>query len=515
MNRVRTVAPTWNLLLPARKANPYVIANKWRTRSLDRAAAQLDSATDPDEFYVEIVNLRPTPVTMILELAINGVARFRDALVLEPGNNTHRVPFARFGLHACALFGQSALLRLYPEADAEAHIVVRWLTFLRRAVKPQTALAAPELSQRAATKDLPAAKVKAVAWDLDNTVWRGVLGEMAEDEVHAEPNVVRLMQQLDARGILQSVVSKNDHEHAWAVLRRLGLAEFLLYPKINWNPKSANLRAIADDLNIGIDTFALIDDSIFERSEVATALPQVRVFDVADIDTLLERTEFDVPVTLEAQRRRKMYRVEEERKVAATAFAGDYATFLRDCAMVATLRPPLSAHDRERCHELIQRTNQLNTSGRRYSVEEFRELLADKSRVALSISCADRFGDYGLVGFVSMSFTADRTTVDDFVLSCRVAQKRVENAVFARLLGDAAKLGRREVALHFVPSARNRIMRESLQAVGFPIDASSTAPQLLALSTEHNVPEQDLVALKWVVGAAALDLGRAANERTG
>ena len=87
------------------------------------------------------------------------------------------------------------------------------------------------------------------------------------------------MRKLDERGILQTIVSKNDHHEAWAMVEKLGLAEYFLYPAIGWGRKSDSLRRIAERLNIGLDTFAFVDDSAFERAEVAEALPMVRVYD--------------------------------------------------------------------------------------------------------------------------------------------------------------------------------------------------------------------------------------------
>jgi FkbH-like protein len=512
----RRLAPALSEIWPAGKSGTYRLANKWRNRSLERAAALRSMNTAPDELYLEIVNLDATAVTMILELAVEGIVRYRSAIPLKPGQNRHRIPFASFRLSPASIFGQAALLRMSPEADAAAHIVVRWLTFLRRVAAAQAATPGPSVGQRTADcTAIPAPKVKAVVWDLDNTVWAGVLGEMRDGEAQVDPRVLTLIRQLDSRGILQSVASKNDHEHAWDALQRLGLAEFMLFPQINWNPKSASLQTIAAELNIGIDAFAFVDDSVFERSEVASALPQVRVFDVADLDGLMDRPEFDVPITLDAQRRRKLYRVEETRKAAASAFAGDYTAFLRDCALLTTVYPPNSTQERERCFELIQRTNQLNASGRRYSPEEFGALLEDRSRLSLSISCADRFGDYGLVGFMSVAFAEEIATVEDFVLSCRVAQKRVENAVFAALLREVERLGRRQLVLRFVPSARNGIMRDSLAAIGFPIDTESSVPQLLTIRVSHSVPQSDLVALRGLPRKAAPPLPVAANQQTG
>src|SRR5438105_10164366 len=156
----------------------------------------------------------------------------------------------------------------------------------------------------------PADKVKCVAWDLDNTLWEGTLLEDGPDGCRLRPEVRALIERLDERGILQTAVSKNDHDDAWAVVERLGLQDYFLYPAINWGQKSANLKQIAERLNIGIDTFAFVDDSPFERAEVAAALPMVRVYSPEQLAGLLERPELDVPVTEMSRKRRLSYLAE-------------------------------------------------------------------------------------------------------------------------------------------------------------------------------------------------------------
>ncbi len=106
-----------------------------------------------------------------------------------------------------------------------------------------------------------------MVWDLDNTVWDGILLEDAE--VTLRPHVVQILQTLDERGILHSIASRNDHDVAMAKLKEFGIAEYFLYPQINWNSKAASIAQIAQDLNIGLDAVAFVDDQPFEREEVA------------------------------------------------------------------------------------------------------------------------------------------------------------------------------------------------------------------------------------------------------
>src|SRR5689334_8960196 len=108
--------------------------------------------------------------------------------------------------------------------------------------------------------------VKCLVWDLDHTVWEGILLE--DPEVRLRPGVAEVLAELDGRGILHSIASRNDHDLAMAKLKELGLDEYFLYPKVNWGTKSESIAAIAKDLNLGVDAFAFIDDQPFEREEV-------------------------------------------------------------------------------------------------------------------------------------------------------------------------------------------------------------------------------------------------------
>lgn len=128
--------------------------------------------------------------------------------------------------------------------------------------------------------------IKCVVWDLDNTLWDGVLPE--DNTVSLRDNVVTIIETLDSRGILQSIASKNEATRAMQKLYDFGLHDYFLYPQINWNSKCSSLEIIAQSVNIGLDAIAFIDDQPFERQEVSFLLPDVLCIDVANLDTLLD-----------------------------------------------------------------------------------------------------------------------------------------------------------------------------------------------------------------------------------
>ena len=173
-------------------------------------------------------------------------------------------------------------------------------------------------------------------------------------------NVIDTIKSLDERGIVQSISSKNDYEPAMAMLKKLGIDEYFLYPQINWNPKSDSLMNIVNNLNINIDTVAFIDDSDFERAQVSSVLPQVRVYKETDIPNLLKEDPFDVMITTESKNRRAMYKAEEKRNQIKSSYSTNIEDFIKQCQLKINIFTPTTDEELLRCYELVLRTNQLN-----------------------------------------------------------------------------------------------------------------------------------------------------------
>ena len=303
----------------------------------------------------------------------------------------------------------------------------------------------------------PAKFVKCIAWDLDNTLWKGILVEDGVDAIVVNEDAVKLIKDLDRKGIVHTILSKNDHKNAWKALEKFGLAEYFIFPHINWQPKSGNLKAAAKEINIGLDTFAFIDDSPFERGEVGENLPMVRVFNATEINDLSARPEFNPPVSAESSKRRASYQKEMQRVAAANAFEGDYNAFLKSCEIKLAMFDLLKASEEEykRCYELIQRTNQLTLAGRRYAEDEFKALVSKSNLHAYGIRCSDKFGDYGIVGAVLFSVNGENAALEEFVMSCRVAKKKCEDATVNWVAHKAKKLGARVLTAQVVKTGRN------------------------------------------------------------
>jgi FkbH-like protein len=445
---------------------------------------------DFDEFLIEVWNLEPGPVRLVLECWQEGL-KLRTSILLEPGRTVQRIPADSMNVD---LYGKFGMIRVYPENSIEAHLIFSWLDFVRYRV-PEQQTASEQAKDAVRRNSKVSSKVKCVIWDLDQTVWDGILGEQDAENVRLRPAVRSAMLALDERGILQSIASKNDHSDAWRVLERLEVAHLFLYPQINWEPKSTSVQKIVTALNIGMDSCAFIDDSKFELAEVAQACPEIRTYADSDVPTLLNRLEFDNPVTEESKQRRLFYQVELQRSKKAFEYDNQYEAFLKSCEMAATLFRPKEPEHIERCLELLNRSNQLNLTTYRYTREEFSRLLQREDVICICTSCRDRFGDYGIVGFASLETSARGAVLKDFVLSCRVAQKKLENAWFKWLNCFVGAAGHNKIQAAYGKTPRNGVLLRVLLEVGFVEQIKSESGSLLELDSRVSPPSSDIVSV--------------------
>jgi FkbH-like protein len=437
----------------------------------DKLVAQLGKPRENfDAFVIECFSAETYSFRLIVEIRSQAGTAVRESVEVKPGNNFFQLP-----IRSDAWKAPGSLLTLYPEENKEPRLIFSWLDFVvlepdaQLAAEPQAPAPAQAPASIESTQAVarPAEKIKCVAWDLDNTLWRGTLIEDGESHLVLRPEALDLIKQLDERGIVQTVVSKNNHDDAMKVIEANGLQDYFLYPAINWGRKSANLQAVADQLNINVDTFGLIDDSAFERNEVSTVLPMVRVYKEDALAELLTLPEFDVPITSASRLRRQSYLADVRRTRIQESFGDDYAAFLRSCEIRLRLFEPRSDADIQRCVELIQRSNQLNLSGKRYTIEEFRGFLAAPTQLCIAMDCSDKFGNYGIIGFARVDESGADPVVTDFVMSCRVAQKFVERTFYAWLGMHEKKAGSARLLARFVRTKRNQLLVEVFKQLPF------------------------------------------------
>ena len=433
------------------------------TRLSNRAGRWLhrkNNAAQPDAFLVELYNPADSETGLQLSMGIDRselppdappapmIPPFQSTFRLPPGYSKHVFPRTAFA-HVTDT-GLPFNIMLLPESGKEFHAVFLSADFVT-------------YRQTAAATNGAAPDIKCVVWDLDNTLWKGVLLET--DDVTPRQEIIDLLQRLDQRGILLSIASKNNYEHAWERIKALGLEELFLFPQIGWAPKSEGLRTIASQLNIGMDTFAFIDDNPFELEEVAGSLPEVTCINVTDIARIDTDVRFRGSNSVEAGKRRSYYQDAMQRTAVQASYGDDYRTFLAACKIVLQIET-FSAENQDRVEELVQRTNQLNFSGKKYTREDLAPLVADARLDKYVLSCSDRYGSYGIVGFSLVRHADKVISVEDFMLSCRVQGKLIEQAFFSWLVQQT---GRQETLLsvNFHATGRNTPAQEVLHSLHF------------------------------------------------
>jgi FkbH-like protein len=438
----------------------------------------------PDSFLLECFN--PGEQTVPLSLTIRSMNRdrkipFQKLIQLRPGFNRERVPVAEISC-AVDLASPFSIEMIPNEVPEGTTLYFGALDFVREAgVREKKTVAKND-----------AKKVKCVVWDLDNTMWDGILVEDGPEKLRLKRGVTEVIQDLDRRGILHSIASKNNHEEALKVLKKFQLDEYFVFPQISWNPKSESVKTIARELNIGMNTLLFIDDSPFELQEIQTACPGVRVVPAGEYLTLPDKDFCQVPVTEEAKGRRKMYQVDMIRQATAASFGQDYMVFLRQCHIKLHIRP-LTNENLDRVHELTQRTNQMNFSGNRYSRELLQGILATDYLDTFVLSCEDRFGGYGVIGFSMVDRREPRMI--DLMFSCRVQSKRVEHAFLGYLIRKYTAESGREFAANYRKTDLNAPSGAVFADIGMKEMGVTDGVTSLAFPMDQAPPDDEIVQI--------------------
>ncbi len=334
---------------------------------------------------------------------------------------------------------------------------------------------------------------KVVALDCDHTLWSGVVGEDGPQGITLGPGMKALQHfivEQQADGMLVCLLSKNSEAdvldafeaRADFPLRR----EHLVSWRINWWPKSQGLAELAEELNLGLDSFVFLDDNPVECAEVQAAVPQVltlRVPPDGEMEALLPHLwAFDrLKVTEEDRKRTLMYRQNADRSRLERQ-AGDISDFLASLELKVQIAPPTEAQWL-RVSQLTQRTNQFNFTTVRRSEGEVRQC-GQAGLECLCVEVSDRFGEYGLVGVMIFGASGDALAVDTFLLSCRVLGRGVEHSMLAHLGGLAVERGLAFVECRHLPTPKNEPAANFLATVA----ASYASPSADGDGTLYRIP---------------------------
>ena len=353
---------------------------------------------------------------------------------------------------------------------------------------------------------------KCLVLDLDNTLWGGVVGDDGLDGIVLGQGsalgegfvaVQEYAKQLARRGVILAVCSKNDEanalepfdKHPEMVLRRADIASF----QANWTDKAANLRAIAAELNIGLDSLVFLDDNPFERNFVREQLPMVAVPEVPDDDpalvpaVLADAGYFEsLGITTEDAGRTAQYQQNRARS-ALQASAGDLDSYLRalDMRMVWSR---FDAVGRNRVVQLINKTNQFNLTTRRYTDAEISAIMADPGCFGLQVRLLDRFGDNGIIGIVIGRATHPATiTLDTWLMSCRVLGRGVERTTLNLVAEIARSLGAQTLMGEYIATKKNGMVRDHYRNLGFTVTSETESGSTAMLDIRQFTPRASFI----------------------
>ena len=329
---------------------------------------------------------------------------------------------------------------------------------------------------------------KCLALDLDNTLWGGVIGEMGVEGIHLDTvgsgaryyDFQKRILDLKRQGTLLAVISKNNRDDAMAGISEhpnmlLRETDFVAI-RANWSPKPDNLASIAEELNIGTDSFVFIDDNPVEREIMRLAMPEVEVPDFPEDTSQLEKFMTDVAreyflqlrTTGEDTAKTEQYRAENAREERRKSFTSvrEYLMFLEMALSIEAL----SEQNLPRAAQLTQKTNQFNLTTKRYSEADMRALLLTDEKALVRIGgLRDRFGDYGkvILCIAKIDIGGATALIDTFLMSCRVMGREVEETFLKSVESELQMKGVRSVTAQYVPTAKNALVSEFWERMGY------------------------------------------------
>ena len=368
---------------------------------------------------------------------------------------------------------------------------------------PFTGTAAMEFSRRIAVLGtlLTCPRAKVLVLDADNTLWGGIVGEDGLDGIALGPeypgnafvDFQRRILDMQQRGVILALCSKNNAADVQAVLQghphQLLRDQHFAARRVNWQPKVENLVSLAEELNVGLESFVFVDDSDHECASVRHQLPQVQVIQVpsrpVEVPNCLDHVaRLDVlSLTAEDLAKTALYAREQQRRALgeelarAGGTADDYFARLHMSMGVSVN----SEKHVKRLSQLSQKTNQFNLTTRRYSEQQMASFIEDESTLVFDFSLADVFGDSGIVGLAIWKRTAPASAeLDTFLMSCRVIGRHAESAFLESCLRWLIGRDIVDVLAEYVPSAKNELVRDFLTEHGFVPDGAGRFRRNLA-----------------------------------
>jgi len=363
--------------------------------------------------------------------------------------------------------------------------------------------------------------------DLDNTLWGGVIGDDGLEGIRigqgdpageAHLSLQRLALDLRSRGIVLAVCSKNEdeiarrafREHPEMLLKENHVAVF----QANWNDKATNIKAIAQELSLGLESMVFLDDNPAERQLIRQMLPEVAVPELPSDPAAFSRTlaaagYFEAVVFSEDDLRRADFYQDNARRVSLQKQAGDLESYLASLAMEITFQP-FDETGRARIAQLINKSNQFNLTTKRYTEAQVAAMQHDPSYFTLQVRLSDAFGDNGMISVViCRRATEDVWEIDTWLMSCRVLGRRVENMVLKKILDQAKKDGIRKLLGTYTPTDRNKLVQEHYPKLGFHLVETENQISTYELDVDGAVVEAGPMTVKHIGFDSVQTKGRA------
>lgn len=323
---------------------------------------------------------------------------------------------------------------------------------------------------------------KALAVDLDNTLWGGVISEDGAENVKVGPEIPdgeiyldfqKYLKKLKSLGILLNVVSKNDEDIA---IHGLENTDGVLKPddfikiKANWEPKSDNIIRISEELNLGADAFAFVDDNPMERDIVSKNINGVGVANLSSPENYIRELDksgfFEVTnVTEEDIDKTKQYKEMQERESFKNSFV-DYAEYLKSLDMKAEIAA-FEEKYYDRISQLSNKSNQFNLTTKRYTVEDIKKISEAKNYSTLYGKLIDKFGDNGIVSLVVGRISGNELNLELFLMSCRVLKREMEYKMLDALVGKCRAIGVDKIKAKYIKTEKNSMVKNLLADFGF------------------------------------------------
>lgn len=463
------------------KTQGFSQAYSWRRNRLIGNLKRWGNAASGELKLVAVIENNASPVSMSVEISALNLRIQTKPMNIPNGISEHSVDITPY--HSKIIGGGQRVIRIIPSGDDNVELTFHKLEVVLLGVKKKF----PYDEKLGNVSH--AQFVKCVVWDLDNTLWRGVITEDDPSQLVLLDKAREILELLDSKGILNSIASKNSHDDAWEQVVRFGLDDYFVAPEINWNQKSVNIEKIASKLNIGIDSFLFIDDSDFELGEVIRLLPAVRTLKSITLEQIPKLEYLNPPISTESKNRRQMYKQDFIRSERKEQYGSNYLDYLRDCKINLEISMLDSQMKLDRAFELLSRTNQLNLSGRKFTKTEFLSSVRNIENIWLSGTASDRYGEYGQILIAKLVRLEKDFLLTDMAISCRVLEKLIE-VTFFEFLRKTLYSNEGLLYANFIETGKNMPLKSALSSAGFQF---TTNGEYAFLKCERQIPNSTIV----------------------